>query len=136
MRRLVLLSLVTACAPKLLVSEVDPAASGLRLPDWTEPWNGDTLVVGTADVKGMAVTSRPGRTRAIVRVRYGWALTPLGEDYLFGLGCDRKQLTIASAEQAICDYADGTYAREVEYLWDPPTRSWRAGAVVGGEKPG
>lgn len=136
-----LLALVAAaaaagCAPQLRISEVEPAASGLRLPDWTEPWNGDTLVVAGPEVLGMAVTSRPSRTRAIVRVRYRWTLTPLGVDYLHGLGCGRAPLTIASAEQAICDYAGVTHTREVEYLWDDQTRAWRAGALVGGEAPG
>lgn len=117
------------CAPKLLISEVDPAQSGLRLPDWSEPWNGEILVVGTAVVQGMSVTSRPSRTLAIVRVRYRWEQTPLGKDYLYGLGCGRPPTTIASAEQEICDRAVGSYLRDVEYRWDNERRAWLAGRV-------
>lgn len=128
--------ITVGCAPKLVLSEVLPAASGLQLPDWTAPWNGDTLVVGTAAVKGMEVVDRPSRARAVVRVRYRWTLTPLGADYLDSLGCGRKQLTIETAEQPLCGYAGGTYARKVQFEWDPQIRAWRATGVVSPEQPG
>jgi len=129
---ILVVSLAAACAPKLLVSELDPARSELRLPDWTEPWNGDTLVVATAVVEGTTVTSRPSRVHAVVRVRFRWQQTPLGKDYLVGLGCDRPSLTIESAEQAICDRAVGHYFRDVEYRWDRARHAWFAGRVADG----
>lgn len=128
-RSLVLMLLLAAvgCAPTLLIHKVDPVASKLRMPDWIEPWNGDTLVVGTAVVDGMSVESRPTRTRTVVRVRYHWSLTPLGKDYLYSLGCGRPVMTIESVEQAICDYAGGHYYRNVDYLWDKQAHAWLAG---------
>lgn len=133
--RLLVVSLVVAgCAPQLRVSELDPARSELRLPDWTEPWNGDTLVVATAVVEGTTVTSRPSRTHAVVRVRYRWEQTPLGRDYLIGLGCDRPALTIESAEQAICERAQGHYFRDVEFHWDRARHGWFAGQVAAEER--
>lgn len=132
--RLLVVSLVAAgCAPKLLVSELDPVKSELRLPDWTEPWNGDTLVVATAAVEGTTVTARPSREQALVRVRYRWEQTPLGKDYLVSLGCDRPRLTIESAEQAICDRAKGHYFRDVEFRWDRARHAWLAARVAEGQ---
>lgn len=132
---LLVVALVAAgCAPKLLISELDPVKSELRLPDWIEPWNSDTLVVATAAVEGTTVTSRPSRVQAVVRARYRWEQTPLGKDYLIGLGCDRPTLTIESAEYAICERAKGHYFRDVEFNWDRKRHAWFAGRVVGDER--